>query len=137
MLGRALDAPAPLVLTLALGIGACNGPAPTATPFDGFAIQLKYMADDELCPLASVPDVTFRINPIAMEQVTAVDPVGRRWQVLWAPGFQGGPAGDPVVRDPAGQIVLRDGEGLTIPATGQPTLHGHPVCAGREIYVFL
>ncbi len=75
--------------------------------------------------------LTFRIDPTATDQVMAVDETGMRHEVWWPPGFQGGTSNDPVVRDPRGLVVARDGEALAIPEDGFPVLHGYSVCAGN------
>ncbi len=95
------------------------------------------MATDQFCPLAKVQQMMFRIDPAAPEQVVAVERInGRIWSVSWSEGFQGGSAGDPVVRDPAGQIVAQTGDVLDF-SSGVPKLHGYRVCRGVELYVFL
>ncbi len=81
---------------------------------------------------------TFRIDPAAADPVTAVTDQGASLQTFWAPGFEGGSTGDPVVRDPDGQVVATDGEVLTIPVGAFPTLHGHWVCPSEDaLNVFL
>ncbi len=110
----------------------CASPLPSPSPTEA-TIQLRFMAD-EFCPGAAVPlPLTFRIDSAADEDVIAVTVNGTRYHVWWSPGFRGGPITDPVVLDPTGQIVARDGEVLRV-----PNLHGHLVCAtGDSIYVLL
>lgn len=103
-----------------------QSPAPTAA-----SIHLRFRGD-WACPAAALPlPLTFQIDAAADEDVVAVATDGRRYHVWWSAGFVGGTATDPVVRDPAGQVVARDGEVLRV-----PTLQGYPVCAtGESIYV--
>jgi len=133
-----------LGVLLAVVLVGCGGPPSSpadlpnaATSSPAAAIELRYMPADQVCPLARVPRVTFRIDPTAGEQVWAVQwGGGTRWMVSWSVGFQGGTAGDPVVRDPSGRIVARNGDVLDF--SGEfPKLAGYTVCAGLELYVFL
>lgn len=92
------------------------------------------------CPLVGFPsgEMTFRIDPAAAEQVVAIASNGTPYHVWWSEGFTGGSVADPVVRDPAGEVVARDGEVLSIPDQGSPRLHGYMVCASSDsIYVLL
>ena len=58
---------------------------------------------------------------------------------LVGPRVSGWELDDPVVRNPDGEVVARDGEIIKIPRTAEmPSLHGHDVCAtGDSIYVML
>jgi hypothetical protein len=69
----------------------------------------------------------FSIDPLAKEQVVAIARDNRRYLVWWAPGFVPGDVTNPVVRDPNGTVVARDGEILD-----GPLLHGHTVCATSD-----
>ena len=97
-------------------------------------LTLRTVQDPEACPGAALPvPMRFRIDPLAEEQIVAVANDGRTYHVWWAPGFQPGFVTDPVVRDPNGAVVARDGELLE-----GPLLHGHTVCAtGDSIFVLL
>ena len=73
------------------------------------------------------------IDPLAQEEVVAIARDGRPYRVWWAPRFEAGYVTDPVVRDPNGEVVARDGDVLE-----GPLLHEHTVCAtGDSIYVLL
>jgi hypothetical protein len=98
------------------------------------ALTLRTVPDPVACPGAALPlPATFRIDATAEDQIVAIAPDGRTYQVWWAPGFRGGDASDPVVRDPDGLIVARDGEVLD-----GSLLHGHTVCAtGDDLYILL
>jgi hypothetical protein len=81
--------------------------------------------------------LTFRIDPAAAEQVSAVSNTGAELQTFWAAGFVGS-ATERVIRDPAGQVVARDGEVLAVPAAAFPRLHGYFVCLNPDkLYVLL
>jgi hypothetical protein len=102
------------------------------------AIALRLAPADLGCDAmqAAYQGVTFRIDPTAAEQVTAVTNLGGRLLTYWAAGFRGGTAADPVVWDPAGNVVARDGEQLAIPVGAWPRLHGHFVCPSTDaLYV--
>ncbi len=130
-----------LLVIACLAVAGCTSVTPSSTPGVS-AIQLRIAPADESCPFAHVgyPELTFRIDPAAGEHVVAVADDGTRYHTWWSEGFEGGSVDDPVVRDPAGQIVARDGEVLVIPGVGQgfPRLHGYKVCAsGDSIYVLV
>ena len=82
-------------------------------------------------------DVTFRIEPYAREAVLAIADDGMALHVRWPPGFLAGTYDDPAVRDPAGEVVARDGQRLISPEVGFPKLPGGwAVCFGGDsIYV--
>jgi hypothetical protein len=78
--------------------------------------------------------VTFRIDPAAAEQVSAITDTGATLQTYWETGFVPGSAVDRVIRDPAGTVVVADGDDLPV---GE-RLHGYFVCfAPASIYVLL
>ena len=82
--------------------------------------------------------LTFRIDPAATEQVTAVSDTGVQLMTYWSAGFVPGTTAERVVRDPAGQVVARDGEVLTVPEAAFPELHGYFVCLNpTKLYVLL
>jgi hypothetical protein len=112
---------------------ACASPTasePTPSP----TLRLSFAPSDSGCPLAGLPaQITFRIDPAALDQVVAVSPDGRVLHIFWSQGFQGGTFDDPVVRDPSGQVVARNGEVVIDPARG---IHGYTVCSGSDsLYV--
>jgi hypothetical protein len=112
------------------GLVACASPAQSPSPTEA-SIHLRFRSD-WACPAARLPlPLTFQIDAAADEDVVAVATDGRRYHVWWSAGFVGGTATDPVVRDPAGHVIARDGEVLR-----EPTLLGNQVCAtGDSIYV--
>jgi hypothetical protein len=97
-------------------------------------LTIRTAPDPHACPGAALAvPMRFRIDPLAQEQVVGIGPDGRRFLVWWAPGFVAGDVTDPVVRDPNGMVVARDGEILE-----GPLLHGYTVCGtGDSIYVLL
>jgi hypothetical protein len=97
-------------------------------------LSIRTAPDPNACPAGGLPlPMRFRIDPLVQEQVTAIAFDGRHYLVWWAPGFQAGDVKDPVVRDPRGAVVARDGELLE-----GPLLHGYHVCATADsIYVLL
>jgi hypothetical protein len=63
----------------------------------------------------------------------AIGPDGGVFDVYWAPGFAGGDVSNPVVRDPNGAVVARDGE-----VVEGPLLHGYTICAtGYSLKILL
>jgi hypothetical protein len=97
-------------------------------------LTIRTAPDPNACPAGGllVP-MRFKIDPSAHEQVVAIASTGTPLLVWWAPGFQAGDVTDPVVRDPKGVVVARDGELLD-----GPRLHGYQVCATADsIYVLL
>jgi hypothetical protein len=67
------------------------------------------------------------------DPVVAIAPGGRAFHIFWAEGFRGGTIDDPVVRDPEGRIVAREGEVVADLAEG---IHRHMVCSGSDsLYV--
>jgi hypothetical protein len=97
-------------------------------------LTIRTAPDPNTCPAAGLPvPMRFMIDPLAQEQVVAIAFDDRRYLVWWAPGFQAGDVTDPVVRDPNGVVVARDGELLE-----GPLLHGYHVCATADsIYILL
>ena len=81
--------------------------------------------------------VVFQIDPAAEEPVTAQTDTGKSLQTFWSAGFVGVSDG-PVVKDPSGQVVASNGEGLDIAEGALPRLHGYFVCpSDNAIYVLL
>ena len=125
------------VTVLSAGVIACApspSSAPAATPTA--TLRLSFAPGDSGCALVGLPsEVTFRIDPTALDQVVAIAPSGRAYHIFWSQGFQGGTLDDPVVRDPNGRVVARDGEVVVNPAQG---IHGYTVCSGSDsLYVLL
>ena len=130
------------ILLLFLGscaIAACAMPAaPSQSAAAG--LQLRVAPADLGCDAMGVPyrSATFKVDPFAADPVTAVTDQGASLRTFWSAGFEGGPATDPVVRDPAGQIVAADGDVLTIPEGEWPRLKGYFVCPSADaLYVLL
>jgi hypothetical protein len=126
-------------------VAGCTGATPTpslagvpgaTTDASGpAAIVLNRAPADLGCDSIGWPDdvelfrsLTFRIDPAAAEQVSAVSDTGVELQTFWVPGFEPGSVTERVVRDHDGQVVARDGEVLDVPPTAAPELHGYPVC---------
>jgi hypothetical protein len=137
------------LLLLCLPLTACanNVPVPSTSPSSSpaaatapSALVLRAAPANLGCDSIGVDyhRVTFRIDPTAAEQVSAVADTGKQLFVYWAAGFQPGTATDRVVRDPSGQVVVSDGEVLSIPQGDWPRLRGHFVCpAPNALYVLL
>jgi hypothetical protein len=82
--------------------------------------------------------MTFHIDPAAAEQVSATTDTGVTLVTYWSVGFVPGADSERVIRDPAGKVVLRDGEVLQVPPAAYPRLAGYFVCLGTDkIYVLL
>jgi hypothetical protein len=84
--------------------------------------------------------VTFQIDPEAAEQVTALTDTGVTFTTYWSAGFQPGTATERVIRDPAGNVVVTDGDVLPLPEAADPRLHDYLVllCNGSNwLFVFL
>ncbi len=97
-------------------------------------LEIRTAQDPEACPGAALPvPFHFRIDPVAEDQVIAIGNDGSVFPVYWAPGFVGGEVADPVVRDPNGIVVARDGE-----VVEGPLLHGYTICAtGNSLKILL
>ena len=137
------------LLLLCLPLTACanNVPVPSTSPSSSpaattapSALVLRAAPANLGCDSIGVDyhRVTFRIDPTAAEQVSAVADTGKQLLTYWAAGFHPGTATDRVVRDPANQVVVSDGEVLSIPQGDWPRLRGHFVCpAPNALYVLL
>ena len=127
-------------IALAALVAACGSATPTTAPASPVAqIQLHQAPAGLGCDAMGVPyrEVTFRIDPTAAEQVSAVTDTGLTLRTFWSAGFRGG-SEDKVVRDPSGAIVAADGEVLAIPQDAWPRLHGYFVCPSPEaLYVLI
>jgi hypothetical protein len=136
-------------LVVCLVVGACAGssPSPSSSPKASAAaasastststqIVLRRAPADLACDAIPVEyhSLTFHIDPAAAEQVSAVADTGVRLLINWAAGFEPGTAAERVVRDPAGQVVVADGDVLQV---GQ-RLQGYVVClTDAEVDVLL
>ncbi len=121
--------PRVLWVILAALLSGCDESA-AANPGATFVL-VSYPGGD--CPLAGAVDVTFKIDPNAPEAVIAVADDGMSLHVKWPPRFIAGTYRDPVVRDPAGRVVARDGQRLISPENGFPKLPGGwAVCFGGD-----
>lgn len=115
----------------AVVVVAC-GPAQPSSTAEPLVIR---EANPDLCPAAALPPAPahFRIDPAADEHVIVIGADGQQYRVAWAPGFVPGTIEDPVVRNPSGAVVARDGERLE-----GARHHGHQVCSGSgSVYVLL
>jgi hypothetical protein len=121
---------------------ACVG-QPTTAPSagaSGTALVLREAPANLGCDAIRPPydSVTFHIDPSADEQVYATADTGRALLAYWSAGFVPGSVEDPVVRDPGGQILARDGDVMFIPPAAWPRLHGYFVCpSANAVYVLI
>jgi hypothetical protein len=116
--------------------GANQGAAPAGSP----AFALRESPRDLACDAIGVEyrSVTFRIDPAASEPVTAVTDLGTTLLTHWEQGFQAGAMGELLIRDPNGQIVVKDGDVLVVPGAAWPRLSGYFVClAPNKLFVQL
>jgi hypothetical protein len=118
-----------LMVPLAIGLSGCAEPE---VPSLSASVPLTLQTfDGTSCPLVGGEDVTFRIEPYEADPVMVVADDGMAMHVMWPPGFVAGPPDDPVVRDPNGRVVARNGQRLVLPAKGFPKLPGGwAVCFG-------
>jgi hypothetical protein len=138
-----------LLAVMGLALGACSaGATPTATP-SAAAIVTPSASVLSTLPGSPSPSpgfvlhagaatggcdaigleyqsLTWRIDPAADEPVTAVTNTGETLLTAWAPGFTAGSADERVIRDPAGVVVVRDGDVLRV----GDRLNGYYVCLG-------
>jgi hypothetical protein len=131
-----------MLVLLSVVILGCVG-EPTATPSvaaSGTGLTLRTAPANLGCDAIRPPyeRVTLHIDPSAEEQVYATADTGRALLTYWSAGFVPGSAEDPVVRDPGGQIVARDGDVMFIPPAAWPRLHGYFVCPSTDaVYVLI
>ena len=126
------------------GAGAPAAPSASAVPASapaasGAQIVLQTAPGDMGCDTIGVDyrEVTFKIDPAAAEQVTALASTGTVLHTFWAAGFRGGSAADKTVLDPTGAVVVTDGERLAIPQGAFPSLKGFFVCPSPDaLYIF-
>jgi hypothetical protein len=127
--------------------GGAGSPSPTA------AATATAVASPSVKPLAlrQAPDnlgcdsigidyrrMTFRLDPDAAEPVSAITDTNVQLRTNWSAGFKQAPGGQRAIVDPAGQVVVTDGQTLDVPQAGYPRLAGYFVCLGpSEIYVLL
>lgn len=112
-------------------------PAPEESPT---AITLRAAPDNLGCDAIAPTyrSVTFVIDVTAPDQVVARADTGETLTTFWSAGFVGGSSADPVVRDPAGSVVARDGDVLAMPEGAWPRLAGYFVCPSTNaLYVLL
>ena len=127
-------------IALAALVAACGSPTPTTAPASPDApIQLRQAPADLGCDAMGVPyrEVMFRIDPAALEHVSAVTDTGAILRTFWSAGFRGGPAADKAVVGPAGEVVAGDGDVLAIPQGAWPRLHGYFVCPSPDALYIL
>ena len=87
-----------LLVALIVALAGCDFSSAVATPSTAVPIRIL-LFDGGFCPTAGFPArLTFRIDPAAAEQVTAIDETATTHRVWWPEGFRGGTAVDPVVR---------------------------------------
>lgn len=136
------------LLILCLSLVACTsgGPGPTievpaATASTGASTIVLHEAPANLgCDTIGIDytSMTFHIDPIAAEQVSAMTDTGVSLATYWAAGFQPGADTERVVRDTAGKLVVTDGDVLQVPPAAYPRLAGYFVCLGPDkLYVLL
>jgi hypothetical protein len=141
-------------MAVAVLVAACGSATPTSAPVSappasapqasalgpsGAAIQLQLAPANLGCDTIGVDyrEVTFKIDPAAAEQVTALANTGLVLHTFWAAGFRGGTADNKVVFDPTGAVVVTDGDKLAIPEGAFPRLHGYFVCPSPDALYIL
>ena len=132
-------------LILCLSLAACSSLGQTAEPSasslaSGTAIVLHEVPANLGCDTIGIDytSMTFRIDPAAAEQVAAVTDTGVTLATYWSAGFTAGADAERVVRDPAGEVVVTDGDVLRVPPAAYPRLGGYFVCLGPDkLYVLL
>lgn len=126
------------LLSFGIVVSACANqpsPPPAVSPIP---ITLRVAPADLGCDAIAAPyrSITFRIDATAPEQVVALTNTGASLSTFWSAGFVGGSSADPVVRDPSGSVVARDGEVLPIPEAARPRLAGYFICpSSNALYV--
>ncbi len=116
-------------------ISSSPSPAPTATPIPSPGFALRAGTATGGCDAIGLEyqSLTWQIDPAADEPVTALTDTGVTLLTYWAPGFTAGTGDERVIRDPAGVIVVRDGDQLRV----GDRLAGYYVCLGPEtLWVF-
>lgn len=128
-----------LVAVAMLGAGCSPHSSVTAEPSVAvIPIVLRDAPPNLGCDSILPPyrSATIRIDAAAAEQVWAEADTCARLEVFWSRGFVGGTSVEPVVADPAGKVVARDGEQIVLPEADWPRLGGYFVCPGTTaLYV--
>jgi hypothetical protein len=139
--------PLPASAPAASPSGAAASPSPTvaatptavATP-SARPLALRQAPENLGCDTIGIDyrRMTFRLDPDAAEPVSAVTDTNVQLRTHWSAGFKQAPDGQRAIVDPAGKVVVTDGQTLDVPQTGYPRLAGYFVCLGpTEIYVLL
>lgn len=112
------------------GAGCAAGSTTTSADPPAVAIRLRIAPASDGCDTIGFPyrSIVIRIDAAAADQVWAITDGGARLNILWQAGFVGGTSANPVVFDPTGAVVARDGEKIEIPERDLPRLHGYFVC---------
>ena len=125
----------------AVFVGACAATPPSDPPLEPLpapAIVLDRIPSTHLgCDLMRMgyQELQFLIRP--GEPVIAVADRVKRLPTAWEDGLVPDPAGARLIRDRAGQVVVRDLQTLAIPPDGWPHLAGHIVCPGpTNVWIF-
>lgn len=129
-----------IAATVAAGCGAASQSGAESTAFPAATIELHRAPDDLACDSVGMEyrSMTFRFDPAASEQVVAITNLGTTLLTYWSGGFVGGTAEERVVYDPAGEIVVTDGEVLVNPERDWPRLNGYFVCpTPTALYILL
>jgi hypothetical protein len=129
-----------LAVVAACGSPGASAPSAEAPSASAAGVTLRMIPDGTACDSIGISykSVTFEIDPAAVDPVTAITDEGVSLRTFWSPGFVGGPAEDPVVRDPEGQVVAADGDVLPVPGDAYPRLKGYFVCTAPDaLYIFL
>jgi hypothetical protein len=137
--------PRGLALFAAIAVAACAPPAsdrtaPPSAATSPSPIALRTAPANLGCDTIGVGyrSVTFHIDRTTAEQVSVTTDTGRSLLTYWSTGFRPGAAVERVVRDPAGQVVVTDGQVLPIPQAAWPRLHVYFVCPSpNALYVLL
>ncbi len=120
---------------------AASASPTTATPPSGTTTIVLNEAPANLgCDTIGIDykSMTFRIDPAAAEQVSAVTDTGVALSTYWSTGFMPGTDAERLVRDPNGKVVVSDGDVLQVPPAAYPRLAGYFVCLGPDkLYVLL
>ena len=111
--------------------------APSDAPPSGAGVTLQPAPADLGCDTVApqYSSVTFHIDASAAADVTARTNAGATLKTFWSVGFVGGTTD---VKDPSGQVVVKDGEVLEMPQGAFPRLKGYFVCPSADaVYVLL
>lgn len=112
---------------------ALVAPSPSPSPSPGFVLREGTATGGCDAIGLEYQSLTWRIDPAADEAVTAVTNKGDTLVTSWAPGFTAGTADERVIRDPAGVVVVSDGDTFRV----GDRLNGYFVCLGpQHLFVF-